>query len=128
MAITPQEFFSKNLKWITLILFFLFALKSMQSCNRKTLLNMGTSQYIQQIDSIQNEYDKYYTESQDSIKKLNFQIELANERVLSAQQQVESIERAVERIRSNTTTTVVVKGLEEVKDTLENINKDISKK
>lgn len=117
---TPQEFFSKNLKWISLILLFLLIIKGMQSCNRKTLLNMEKGVYIEQIDSLQNLYDTYYSESQDSIKKLNFQLELAQEKVNSANDRVRAVENAVEKIKSNTTTTVVVKGVEEVIDSLKN--------
>jgi len=120
MATTPQQFFSKNLKWITLILLFLLALKTMQSCNRKTLLSMEKGDYIEQIDSLQNLYDNYYKESQDSIKKLNFQLELAQEKVNSANDRANAVENAVEKIKANTTTTVVVKGAEEVKDTTKN--------
>jgi len=119
MAQTAPEFFSKNMKWFALILLILLGLKSAQSCNRKTLLNMEKGVYIEQIDSLQTLHNRYYSESQDSIKKLNFELRLANEKVIAAQERVDAIERTVERIRANTTTNVVVKGAEEVKDTTE---------
>lgn len=113
MAVTPQQFFSKNLKWITLALFFLFAFKSVQSCNRNMRLNITSGQYI----TLKNMYNTYYKESQDSIKKLNFELRLASEHAKSADEKASAVQNAVEKMRTNTTTTVVVKGVEEIKDT-----------
>jgi len=120
MAITPQHFFEKNMKWIALTLLFLLMFKSIQSCNRNMRLSITSKDYIHQIDSIQNKYDTYYKESQDSIKKLNFKLELANEHAKAADQRADAIQTAVEKVKSNTTTTVVVKGAEEIKDTNKN--------
>lgn len=117
MAVTPQQFFSKNLKWITLALFFLFAFKSVQSCNRNMRLNITSGQYINQVDSLKNMYNTYYKESQDSIKKLNFELRLVSEHAKSADEKASAVQNAVEKMRTNTTTTVVVKGVEEIKDT-----------
>ena len=91
MATTPQEFFSKNMKWFALALLFLLMIKSVQSSNRKTLLNMGSKQYIEQIDSLKILYDNYYSDSQDSIKKLNFELKLANEQVNAANKRAEAV-------------------------------------
>lgn len=77
---------------------------------------MDKRQYIHVIDSLQNKYDNLYTVSQDSIKKLNFELKLAKENAKSANDKATAVQNAVEKIRSNTTTTVVVKGAEEVKD------------
>ncbi|HPI81688.1 MAG TPA: hypothetical protein PK122_00445 [Candidatus Paceibacterota bacterium] len=115
MATTPQQFFSKNMKWFALALLFLLMIKSVQSCNRKALLNMGSKQYIEQIDSLKTLYNNYYSDSQDSIKKLNFELKLANEQVNAANKRAEAVQSAVEKVRSNTT--ITVKGAEEVKDT-----------
>jgi predicted PurR-regulated permease PerM len=117
MAVTPQQFFSKNMKWIALVLLFLFGIKSVQSCNRNMRLNIASETYISQIDSLENKYNTYYKESQDSIKDLNFLLELANEKAGAANDRANAVQSAVEKIKSNTTTTVVVKGAEEVKDT-----------
>jgi hypothetical protein len=120
MATTPKQFFSKNLKWFFLIVVILLVFKSVQGCNR----NMGTSikekQYTHIIDSLDTRYNEYYSKTQDSIKKLNFELELANEQAKSADQRANAVQSAVEKIKSNTTTTVVVKGAEEVKDTTKN--------
>lgn len=116
MATTPVQFFEKNMKWFALLLLFLFLLKTAQSCNRGMRLNIGAKQYIEQIDSLQNLYDKCREDSQDSIRKLNFELKLANEQVKSANDRANAVQSAVEKIKSNTTTTVVVKGAEEVKN------------
>jgi len=117
MATTPEQFFSKNMKWIALALFFLLLFSSIKSCNRKMKLDIGSKQYIEQIDSLQTLYDNCREDSQDSIRKLNFELKLANEQVKSANDKAMAVQNAVEKIKSNTTTTVVVKGAEEVKDT-----------
>ena len=114
MAITPQEFFSKNMKWIALGLFFLFTFKSIQSCNRDTLLSMDKKQYVHVIDSLTTKYNTYYKISQDSIKELNFELRMAKKSVESANDKANAVQSAVEKIKSNTT--ITVKGVEEVKD------------
>lgn len=116
-TLTPSSFFAKNMKWFALALLFLFLFKSVQSCNRNMQINMGSKKYIEQIDSLSKEYKEYKETTQDSIKKLNFELKLANEHANSANQRAEAVQSAVEKIKSNTTTTVVVKGAEEVKDT-----------
>lgn len=113
MAMTPKDFFSKNMKWIALGLFFLFMLKSIQSCNRGTLLDMDKKQYIHIIDSLTIKYDRYYKLSQDSIKELNFELRMANKNAESANDKANAVQNAVEKFKTNTT--IVVKG-EEVKD------------
>jgi hypothetical protein len=117
MAVTPEEFFSKNMKWIALGLLFLLLFSSIKSCNRKMQLNMGTKQYTQQIDSLKTLLNKTREDDNDSIKKLNFELRLATQRENSANEKASAVQSAVEKIKSNTTTTVVVKGAEEVKDT-----------
>lgn len=115
---TPAQFFEKNLKWFALGLLFLFLFKSVQSCNRNTMLNMGTKQYIEQIDSLKNMHESYVKITSDSIKELNYLLRIAEEHAKSADQRATAVQSAVEKLRANTTTTVVVQGAQEVKDTL----------
>lgn len=115
MATTPHQFFSKNMKWFALAFLFLFLFKSIQSCNRNMQLNMGSKKYIEQIDSLTKEYSEYKEITQDSIKKLNFKLKLANEQAEAAKERANAVQSAVEKVRSNTT--ITVKGAEEVKDT-----------
>ena len=58
---TPEQFFSKNLKWITLALLFLFLIKSIQSCNRDVLLNNNDKNSSYVIDSLENKITKLET-------------------------------------------------------------------
>lgn len=117
MSNTPAQFFSKNLKWITLIIFVLFLFKSVQSCNRNTLLSLDKKQYIEIIDSLK----MLEKESQDSIKKLNFELKLFEEKnkslsvqVGDANKRADDAKEIASKVKSNTT--VVVKA-EEIKDT-----------
>jgi hypothetical protein len=73
-------------------------------------LDMGANQYIEQIDSLKN----LYTNSQDSIKKINFELKLAKEQTKAANDRASAVQSAVEKIKSNTT--ITVKGAEEIKD------------
>lgn len=106
MISTSQHFFTKNLKWIAIICFVLFLFKTIQSCNRRIALDMGSSKYIEIIDSLKIQHNNYYLQSQDSIKVLNFELKLANERVQSAEQKIEAIQATINRLRQNTTITV----------------------
>ena len=114
---TPQIFFERYCKWFALGLLFLFLFKTVQSCNRNMKLNISSGTYIHQIDSLKQQYYNYHELTQDSIKRLNFELRLANEKVNAANEKANAVQSAVEKIKSNTTTTVVVKGAEEVKDT-----------
>jgi len=73
---TPEQFFKKNLKWFLLILWLLFCFKTIQSCNRKMNLSMTSKKYIHIIDSLENKYNVLEKNSNDSIKKLNFELRL----------------------------------------------------
>lgn len=116
---TPEQFFSKNMKWFALALLFLFLFKSMQSCNRKTMLDMNSGQYITQIDSLEKHINISERIYEDSIKTLNFQLELERNKALSADERARAVQSTAERVRANTTSTtnITLKGLEEVKDT-----------
>jgi hypothetical protein len=118
---TPEHFFSKNLKWITLVLVLLLILKFVQGCNRNMGINMDKKKYTHEIDSLKRKYNNYYQLSQDSIKELNFQLRMANERALSANDKAQAIQNAVEKIKNNTT--ITVQGAEEIKDTNKKNNK-----
>ncbi len=78
-------------------------------------LNMGTKQYVEQIDSLKTLLNKTRQEDQDSIKKLNFELKFTSEQTRAANDRAQAVQNAVERIKSNTT--ITVKGAEEVKDT-----------
>jgi len=111
---TPEYFFTKNMKYFALALLLLFFLKTIQSCNRGMQLKIGAKEYVHTIDSLETRYNIYYKESEDSIKKLNFELKLSEQSVQSANDRASAVQSAVEKIKSNTT--VVVKGVEEVKN------------
>jgi len=113
---TPQQFFDKNLKWFTLVLFILLLFKSVQSCNRNTIKSMSEKQYVHQIDSLKKLHIDYREDAQDSIKRLNFELRLATEKTKSANEKATAVQNAVEKLKSNTT--ITVKGVEVVKDTI----------
>ena len=107
-----QNFFTKNLKWFTIAFFVLFLFKGIQSCNRGMQLNVTSGSYITQIDSLKQQNNQL----RDSIKDLERDLKIQTNKALSAEQRAVAVQHAVETVKSNTTTTVVVKGVEEIKD------------
>jgi signal recognition particle GTPase len=110
------NFLSKNLKWFTIIFFVLFLFKGVQSCNRKTQINMGSKVYIEQLDLLKKEYKIL----EDSIKDLKYELILAKKDTEAAERLVNKMENTYKSAKTNTTTTIVVTGAEEVKDTIKN--------
>jgi hypothetical protein len=100
MGITPQQFFSKNMKWFALAFFILFLFKSMQSCNRNMGTRISEKEYRHTIDSLTKKHDILI----DSIKRLQFtikqtEIELgaANERVEYANKRADAVTEVAKR-------------------------------
>ena len=96
MAITPLEFFEKNMRYIALVLLLLLVFKGVQSCNRGMSLNIKSEQYIHEIDSLKKQYVDYKEIAQDSIKRLNFELIFAKEQVKSANDKAAAVQSAVE--------------------------------
>jgi len=107
---TPEQFFSKNMKWIALGLLFLFLFKSVQSCNRNTIKSMSDKQYTHTIDSLTKKYDKLERETTGEINQLKFELKLQSEKAGAADQRASAVQSVAEKIRANTTTTVNVRG------------------
>jgi hypothetical protein len=106
MAQTPETFLSKNMKYFAIAFLILFLFKSMQSCNRSMQLNISTTKYNYTVDSL-----KYKCKLQDdSIKNLNFKLQLSKEHAQSADEKANAIQSAVETLKSNTT--ITIKGVE----------------
>ena len=112
MAMTPQQFFSKNMKWFALALLILFLFNSVRSCNR----NMGTriteKQYKHTIDSLTKKYDILEKQSSATIKEFEFQLKLESKKAEDANKRADAVQSVAEKIKSNTTTTVNVRGAE----------------
>jgi len=109
MATTPQEFFSKNMKWFTLVFFILFLFKSIQGCNRNMGITITEKEYKHIIDSLEKKVDILQSEN----KNLTFELRLQSEKASAAEKQAEAIQSVAEKIKSNTTTTVNVRGAQD---------------
>ena len=107
---TPEQFFTKNMKWIALILFVLFLFKSVQSCSRGMSTSMSEKEYNHTIDSLQN---KIATDNA-AIEKLKFELKLQSKTAEEADKRATAVQSVAEKIRANTT--VNVRGAE--RDTL----------
>jgi uncharacterized membrane protein YhiD involved in acid resistance len=101
-----EQFFVKNLKWITLALLFLFLLKSVQSCNRNTTISIKDKQYTHVIDSLK----KQYVDLKMINSQLEFELKLQKEKAGEADKRAIAVQSVAEKIRANTTTTVNVRG------------------
>lgn len=111
---TPEQFFTKNMKWIALILLFLLLFKSIQSCNRNTMKSMSNKQYAYTIDSLNKKYNKLEKETTAEISQLKFEAKLQSEKAGAADQRASAVQSVAEKIRANTT--VNIRGAE--KDTI----------
>jgi len=103
---TPQIFLQKYCKFFAIGFFALFLMKSMQSCNRNSQLLVQKIDYLITIDSLTKQTQK----DLDSIKQLRFELKIANNQTLSANEKASAIQNAVEKMKSNTT--ITVKGVE----------------
>lgn len=106
MATTPQQFFDKNMKWIALVLVFLLLIKSVQSCNRSTLLNMSQKEYIHTIDSLNTKYSTLEKESTITIEQLKFELKLQSGKAEEADKRAAAVQSVAEKVRANTTVNV----------------------
>lgn len=123
MATTPQEFFKKNMKWITLVLFVLFLVKTVQSCNRDMQIRQLDTEIIHLNDSLSTMFGTeketlllQLRECQSDKTQLEYEVKLANAATEAANKRADAVQSTAEKTRSNTTSTIVVKGAEEVKD------------
>jgi hypothetical protein len=107
---TPEDFFKKNMHWIALVLFLLFCIKSVQSCNRNMNLTAIQKEYKYTVDSLNTKYNKLNTD----YNNLEFELKLQSAKAGEANKRAESIQSVAEKIRANTT--INVKGA--VSDTI----------
>jgi predicted ribosome quality control (RQC) complex YloA/Tae2 family protein len=108
MAQTPQQFFEKNMRWFALAFLLLFLFKSVQSCNR----NMGTRVTEKQNKHLIDSLQKNITDLNDSIKTVNWKNKMLESQAESEKRKAEAVQSVAEKIKSNTTTTVNVRGAE----------------
>jgi hypothetical protein len=107
---TPEQFFTKNMKWIALILFVLFLFKSVQGCTRNMGITMKEKEYTHTIDSLNTRYNNLEKESTATISQLRYELKLQEEKADAADKRAGAVQSVAEKIRANTTTTVNVRG------------------
>ena len=119
-----MEWLKKNLKYITIILFALFLLKSVQSCNRNMSLNTADKKHKTEVDSIKKEFNSVilvYENEIDSLEKelvardfmikdLTADLKIAGVKVNEAERRANAVQKTAESIKANTT--IEVKGVE----------------
>lgn len=127
-----MEWLKKNLRYITIIIFALLLLKSVQSCNRKMSLNTADKKHKIEVDSIKKEFNgviSVYENEIDSlegelvardfmIKDLTADLKIAGVKVNAAERRANAIQKTAESIKANTT--IEVKGVERDTTSLEN--------
>jgi hypothetical protein len=103
---TPEQFFSKNMKWIALVLLMLLCYKSVQSCNRNMNLTMTQKQYIHTIDSLNTKYYTLEKDCRSTIDQLKFELKLQTEKAGAADKRADAVQSVAEKLKSNTTVNV----------------------
>ena len=98
-----ETFFSKNLRWILIGAIFLLMIKTVQSCNRGMTIKKQTKIYTHDIDSLKNSIIK-----KDSVIQFQqYQINLADQKVKSADKRADDVKEVASKVKSNTTIKVV---------------------
>ena len=126
MATTPQQFFSKNMKWILLVVSVLFFVKTFQSCNRNLAIGYLNEEIIELNDSLSTMFGTekeslllQLRECEEDKTQLQYEVKLAESQRDGANKRADAVQSTAEKTRANTTSTIVVKGAEEVVDTTE---------
>jgi len=105
-----QQFFKKNLRYVTIGLLLLFLIKGVQSCNRNIMIKRKDKEIIELNDSLNTMYGTEKAllvlelqEANDSIKELNYLVKLANAGKDAAYKRADAVQSTAEKIRENTT-------------------------
>ncbi len=107
-----KNFFEKYSKIIMGVLVFLFCIKTVQSCARKSALRRYKTTNIEQIDSL-----KRIINHKDSIiTELNYDIKTFRTAAQAAEDKAKSIQDAVKEFKSHTTTTIRIETPKEKED------------
>jgi len=112
---TAQDFFKKNLRYITIGLFVIFMLKSFQSCNRNMEVKKLTKENTYLVDSLNTMYGTekatllfQLEDCNDARKQLEYEVKLANAGKVSANRRADAVQSTAEKVRDNTTTTIKI--------------------
>jgi ATP-dependent exoDNAse (exonuclease V) alpha subunit len=103
---TPEQFFTKNMRWIALCLFLLLCIKSIQSCNRNMSNNIAQKEYIHTIDSLNNKYNTLEKQTIETVSQLKFELKLQSEKAGEANKRADAVQSVAEKIKANTTVNV----------------------
>lgn len=101
-----MDWISKNLKWITIVLFFLLCIKTFQSCSRSASLRNTEKKSKIIIDSL----NKEILSKDFLIIDLKNELKIAGVKYDEAQKRAEAVQKTVSSIKTNTT--IEVKGVE----------------
>ena len=97
-----QEFLKKYTKQIIVVLLFLFAIKFVQSCNRKIEITTNKAEISRLKDSI----SYIISNNEDTVNALNRKLELANVYKEAADSRADAVQSVAEKITKNTTVKV----------------------
>lgn len=127
---TAQDFFKKNLRYITIGLFVVFMLKSFQSCNRNMEVKKLTKENAYLVDSLNTMHSTekatllfQLEDCNDTRKQLEYEVKLANAGKVSANRRADAVQSTAEKVRDNTTTTIKIENKNSKQDTISIENK-----
>jgi regulator of replication initiation timing len=115
--IKKEPWIKKNLKYITIILGFLFLISKIQSCTSNISYESKIDGLSEEIDSIktynsmmESNYILQINNQEDVIKELQYELKLAGVKAEEAQKRANAVLVTAEKIRTNTT--IEIKGAE----------------
>lgn len=85
------------MKWLTILFFCLFMLKSVQSCNRNMGTKLSEKEYKHTIDSLTKKYDILERQSSLTIKELEYKLEIEREKTDGANKRAEAVTEVAKR-------------------------------
>jgi len=115
-----ETFFSKNLKYIALILLALFLIKTTQSCNREMANKRMVKENAYIVDSLntiidtdKGTYILQLEECNDKVQELEYEVKLANSEKEAANRRANAVQSTAEKIRENTSITIENKSIQD---------------
>ena len=102
MGQSPQEFFSKNMKWFALAFLILFLFKSVQSCNRNMGIIITEKKTTHLIDSL----EKNTTQLVDTVKNLRWENRLLVNKLESEKSIRQAVQSVAEKQAGKNTTII----------------------
>jgi hypothetical protein len=105
-----EKWIKKNLRWIAMVLLFLFLIKSVQSCVQKSSIIRIKKNLTAQCDTIKQKnvviidsLKKEILTKDFIIQDLTFELKIAGVKVDEAQKRADAVQRTAEKVKSNTT-------------------------